>query len=213
MISSINKRPFVVVLTGGIGSGKTAVSDRFGQLGVPVVDTDIIAREIVEPGQPALQKIIEVFGKHILNKAGELDRKAMRELVFSDSASKSQLEQILHPAIRAEAMHQVQLSRAPYCIVVVPLLAESGSFQWTDRVLVVDVDESTQIRRVMTRDQINSSQANAILKAQASRQQRIEIADDIIENSGKVEDLEKSILTLHVKYTAMSQAHQTDGSS
>ncbi len=204
MISENNKRPFVVVLTGGIASGKSAVSDRFAQLGVPVIDTDLIARELVRPGQAALQKIAESFGEHVLNPEGELDRRKMRELVFSDPGSKTRLEQILHPAIRSRAQQQVQSIQAPYCILVVPLLAESGSFPWTDRVLVVDVDESSQISRVMDRDQINYDQAKAILNAQASRQQRIEIADDIIENRGELEDLEQAILVLHAKYTAQA---------
>jgi len=199
-------RPYVVVLTGGIASGKTAVSDRFAQLGVPVIDTDIIAREVVQPAQPALFQITEVFGQKVLTEEGHLDRRKMRQIVFSDPDSRKQLERILHPAIRARALEQVQSLDSPYGILVVPLLAESGSFQWTDRVLVVDVDPAIQIDRVMKRDGIDSEQARAILKAQTTRQHRLGLADDVIENDGNLLDLDLKVLKLHAKYTSLAQA-------
>ena len=195
---------FVVVLTGGIASGKTAVSDLFSEKGVPVVDTDLIARKVVEAGSPALDRIATTFGPDFLDEKGNLDRKKMREAIFTDPDQKKRLESILHPAIATEAMRQVSARPEPWCLLVVPLLAESGRYQWVDRVLVVDVDESTQIERVMARDHIDRSQAEAILSAQASRQQRLAIADDVIDNSGSLEDLELQVEALYRKFSTLA---------
>ena len=202
----MTRRVFTVVLTGGIASGKTAVSDGFRRLGVPVVDTDVIARQLVEPGQPALARIAEIFGHGILDSTGELDRKKMREAIFSDHEKKAQLEQVLHPLIGEEVLRRLEQLSASYCVLVVPLYAESGSYRWVDRVLLVDVSEEQQIRRVMLRDDISKEQAEAILDAQASRAERAALADDVIDNSGTLEDLEDRIDALHRKYSSLGSA-------
>lgn len=191
---------FIVGLTGGIASGKTAVSDRFANLGVPVIDTDIIARELVEPGQPTLAEVVEAFGDDILDEEGRLRRRRLREIIFSDPEKQDLLERILHPAIRAEARRQVSQSDAPYCIVVIPLLAESGHFDWLDRILVVDVPRSVQIARLVARDDVTEGQAKASLAAQASRESRLELADDVIDNSGEIAVLDEAVSRLHEKY-------------
>ena len=196
-----NPETFVVVLTGGIASGKTAISQLFVQRGVPVIDTDQIAHEIVEPGQPALKRIAEAFGQEFLNEKGRLDRKKMRNAIFSDPGLKDRLEGILHPAIAAEVDQRVAQIDAPWCLLVVPLLKERGLFQWIDHVLVVDVKESVQIERVMQRDSITREQAQSILDAQPSRRERLAMADDILDNSGSLEELEARVDKLYRKYT------------
>lgn len=199
-----HRRPFVVVLTGGIASGKSAVSERFANLGVPVVDTDVIARELVQPGQPALAEIVSTFGTDILDEKGRLDRRRMRQIIFGDQDSKHRLEAILHPAIGAAAEQQILSLDTLYCILVVPLLAESGRYRWADRVLVVDVDEATQIARLTARDRVDRHQAEAALKAQSSREQRLALADDVIENRGSLRELDRAVSALHEKYSALA---------
>lgn len=194
----------MLVLTGGIAAGKTAVSDLFAQRGVPVIDTDRIAHEIVEPGQPALQRIIKAFGPEFLGADGRLDRKKMRNAIFSSPRQKTRLEGILHPAIASEVNHRIAQIAAPWCILVVPLLAETSLFPWIDRVLVVDVEESVQIKRVMARDKISQQQARSILDAQTGRQQRLALADDILDNSGTLKQLEARVDQLYDKYTALA---------
>ena len=191
---------FTVVLTGGIASGKTAVSDCFARLGAVVIDTDVIARAIVEPGQPALLQISREFGPGFLDPEGRLDRRRMREAIFSDPALKSKLEAILHPIIATEVLRQIGQLEAPYCILVIPLYAESSAYSWIDRVLVVDVSEDIQTERVMARDRISREQAQSILKAQSSRQARLALADDVIDNSGTLAELESRVKALHQKY-------------
>jgi dephospho-CoA kinase len=192
---------FVVVLTGGIASGKTAVSDFFARRGVPIIDTDVIAHEIVEPGQPALQQIRNEFGQEFIDGDGRLDRRKMRNAIFSNPELKQKLEEILHPAISTEASRRIARLEEKWCILVVPLLVESGLFPWIDRVLVVDAKKSVQIERVMARDRINRQQAQSILDAQASRQQRLSLADDIIENNGTLTQLEAAVDQLFLKST------------
>jgi dephospho-CoA kinase len=199
-----NSETYVVVLTGGIASGKTAVSDLFAQRGVPVIDTDQIAHEIVEPGRPALKRIAEVFGQEFLGADGRLDRKKMRNAIFSSPQQKNRLEGILHPAIAAEVDQLIAQVDAPWCILVVPLFKEGGLFTWINRVLVVDVEESVQIERVMERDGITREQAQSILDAQPSRQERLALADDIIDNRGSLEELEAKVDDLYGKYTTLS---------
>lgn len=193
-----------IVLTGGIASGKTAVSDCFARLGVPVVDTDLIARELVEPGQEALDQISRAFGSAFLDSEGRLDRKKMRHAIFSDPVKKQQLEGILHPLIAKEVGRRIAELQAPYCILVIPLYSESSAYDWVDRVLVVDVAEELQIERVMTRDRITREQAESILDAQAGRQQRLALADDVLDNSGSIEQLENAVERLHRKYLALA---------
>lgn len=196
---------FVVVLTGGIASGKTLVSDLFSRHGVPIIDTDLIAHQIVQAGEPALEKIRNEFGSEFLDDKGQLDRRKMRDAIFLDSQLKERLENVLHPAIAAEATRQISMLNATWCILVVPLLAESGLFPWVDRVLVVDVEESVQIERVIARDKISRKQALSILQAQASRQQRLALADDIIDNNGSPDQLEATVAQLNTKYTLLAQ--------
>jgi dephospho-CoA kinase len=192
------------VLTGGIASGKTAVSDCFAHLGAPVIDSDVIAREMVEPGQPALNRISEVFGTDFLDPEGRLDRRKMRQAIFSSPKQKNRLEAILHPLIAREVLRRVEKLKVPYCILVIPLYAESSAYAWIDRVLVVDVSEEIQIKRVMARDQISSQQAQSILNAQTSRQNRLALADDVIDNSGGLIDLSEKVETLHKNYLKLA---------
>jgi dephospho-CoA kinase len=194
-----------VVLTGGIASGKTAVSNLFAQMGVPVIDTDCIARELVEPGQPALRRIAQEFGTDFLEKTGRLDRRKMRNAVFNDVTLKTRLESILHPLIAAEARRRIRRVEAPYCILVVPLYAESARWAWVDYVLVVDVAESVQFERVMARDGIDRRQAKAILDAQSSRESRLKLADDVIENGGTLDDLRRQVGRLHRKFLVLAE--------
>ena len=201
-----NSNPFVVVLTGGIAAGKTAVSDLFARRDVPVIDTDQIAHEIVEPGQPALKQIAEAFGPEFLGADGRLDRRKMRNAIFSNPQHKDRLEGILHPAIVAEADRRIAQTEAPWCILVVPLLTETSLLPSIDRVLVVDVEESVQIERVMARDKISQPQAQSILAAQTSRRQRLTLADDILDNSGSLEQLKTAVNELQRKYTTLASS-------
>jgi len=194
----------VVGLTGGIGSGKTAVSDCFARHGVPVIDTDLIARELVEPDQPALADIAAEFGSNTLDPAGRLKRAALRERVFVDAAGRQRLEAILHPRIRAVVRERITALTAPYGLLVIPLLAETGMTDLVDRVLVVDVSEAEQIRRVMARDRIDEIQARRILATQASRSQRLALADEVVENAGDFADLEQRIADLHPYYLRLA---------
>jgi len=194
----------VVGLTGGIGSGKTAVSDQFAQLGIPVIDTDLIARELVEPGQPALTEIAAEFGTECLDKESRLNRARLREQVFADEDGRQRLEAILHPRIRAVARQRIATLQAPYCLLVIPLLAETGMTDLVDRVLVVDAPEDEQIRRVIARDRINEIQARRILATQASRDQRLALADEVLENSGDFAKLELLIADLHEHYLRLA---------
>ena len=196
----------VIGLTGGIGSGKTAVSDRFAQRGVPVVDTDQLARELVEPDQPALAEIVAHFGVDCLDESGLLHRARLRERVFADLTGRQRLEAILHPRIRKLSQERIAALTAPYCLVAIPLLAETGMTDGLDRILVVDVPEAEQIRRVMTRDQIDEIQAQRILAVQASRAQRLALADDVIENIGDLEQLDRQIASLHQRYLTWAAA-------
>jgi dephospho-CoA kinase len=196
---------YTIVLTGGIASGKTAVSGCFERLGAAIIDTDLIARQIVEPGQPALARIVDEFGADFLDQEGRLNRPKMRDAIFSNPALKLQLEKILHPLIADEVLRQIRQLDAPYCILVVPLFTGSSAYSWTDRVLVVDVSEEVQIERVMTRDGINRKQAQAILDSQISRQARLALADDVLDNSGSLAGLNDKVKSLHKKYLELAQ--------
>ncbi len=187
-------------LTGGIGSGKSTVSTLFAELGVPVIDADVAAREVVEPGEPALKEIATRFGEEILNPNGTLKRTSLRERVFADPQARKALEAILHPRIRSRMAEQLAALEAPYAILAIPLLVESGGSYELDRVLVVDLPEEEQIKRVCRRDGITPEQAEAILQAQCSRSERLAIANDVIENSGDLAALKAQVLTLHRKY-------------
>jgi dephospho-CoA kinase len=192
--------PFRVALTGGIASGKTAVANLFATHGVPVIDTDVIAREVVEPGQPALAAVVDAFGTEVLAADGRLDRPRLRERIFGDAKARRRLEAILHPAIRAEMERQSRAAGGPYQVLVIPLLVEGGRRDHIDRVLVVDAPEATQIERLVRRDGVSRDQAEAALRAQASRDARLAFADDVIENTGDVAALETRVAKLHGAY-------------
>ncbi len=193
-------RPMLVVLTGGVASGKTAVSDRLAELGVPVIDTDLIARQVVAPGSPGLDRVVEAFGRNVLSDGQQLDRQLLGELVFRDEAARQRLESILHPLIEADARHQIAAQAdADYVVLVVPLLVETGLFEDADRVVVVDLPEARQIERLMQREQIDAAQARLRLDAQASRSQRLAAATDVIDNSGELFELDDQVRRLHAR--------------
>lgn len=198
--------PFRVALTGGIASGKTAVANLFATHGVPVIDTDVIAREVVEPGQPALAAVVDAFGTGVLAADGRLDRPRLRERIFGDAEARRRLEAILHPAIRAEMERQSRAAGGSYQVLVIPLLVEGGRRDHIDRVLVVDVPEATQIERLVRRDGVSRDQAEAALRAQASRDARLAFADDVIENTGDVAALETRVAKLHGEYLRLAGA-------
>lgn len=189
-----------VGLTGGIGSGKSTVADLFARHGVPVIDTDVIARELVTPGRAALAEIVGAFGADVLDASGQLDRTQLRRRVFTDTAARQRLEAILHPRIRAAVRERLTGLDAAYCLVVVPLLVETKFDQLIDRVLVVDVDEEHQEQRVSRRDGMTADAVRQIMAAQATRRQRIAQADDVIVNNGTIDDLERQVSELHTRY-------------
>ncbi|QWL64377.1 dephospho-CoA kinase [Aeromonas jandaei] len=196
---------YVVAITGGIGSGKTTIANQFAELGIDVVDADVIAREVVESGTPALAAIADHFGPDVITPNGQLDRRRLRERVFSDPSAKAWLNALLHPLIRSEMQRQCAAARPPYCLLVVPLLVENKLTGLANRVLVVDVDEATQIERTCRRDGVTTEQAKAIIAAQASRSERLAAADDVIENSnGSEMAIKARILTLHETYLAFA---------
>lgn len=190
----------VVGLTGGIGSGKTTVSNLFAELAVPVIDTDIIAREVVEPGQPALAEIVAEFGADCVDGNGSLQRAVLRQRIFHDAAARQRLEVILHPRIRNVVRERVAIHIAPYVLVVIPLLLESGMRDLVQRVLLVDVSEEEQMRRVLHRDQVHQLQVRQILNAQATRSQRLAIADEVLVNDGSPAALADKVAALHQHY-------------
>ena len=197
-------RAFRIGLTGGIASGKSTVSKLFADLGVPVIDADEASRTVVEPGSAGLAAIVQRFGPDVLDADGRLNRRALRSLIFDDPQARRDLEGILHPLIRDEMERSASSAGGPYQIFAIPLLIESGPGRRVDRTLVVDVDESSQIRRVMARDQIGETEARAILAAQASRAARLAAADDVIENAGTVADLRHSVEKLHGRYQQLA---------
>jgi dephospho-CoA kinase len=199
--------PFRIALTGGIASGKSTIANLFAALGVPLIDTDVIAREVVEPGRPALATIVRAFGPGVLDPQGCLDRRRMRERIFADPAAKQRLEAILHPAIRAEMERQSRVAGGPYQLLVIPLLAEGGRRDHVDRVLLVDVPEELQIQRLMMRDGVTHEQAQASLHAQGTRAERLAIADDVLRNTGRVDHLHDEVAKLHSKYLELAAAH------
>lgn len=187
-------------VTGGIASGKSVVAQMFAELGVPVIDTDVIAREVVAPGQPALDEIRARFGANMVDEAGKLDRAAMRDAVFADDDARRELEAILHPRIGAETRRQAEAAGGDYQLIVVPLLVGSPLLHFVDRVLVVDCEEDTQIRRLLERDTESIEQARRILAAQASREERLAIATDTLLNEGSLDELRSDVIALDRRY-------------
>ena len=201
---------YVVALTGGIASGKSSVSALFEKLGVPVIDMDLIARELVEPGQPLLSSIIAAFGQELLDGLGRLRRRELRQLIFADPGKRKALEDLLHPRIIEESRRRIEAVDAPYCVLVIPLLTESGGQGGADRVLVVDAPAEVRMARIMQRDDVTREQAEAALAAQASDAERRALADDVIDNSGDLASLEARVAQLHRYYLALAQAQKAE---
>lgn len=195
-----------VGLTGGVASGKSTVSKMFRGFGVPIIDTDELARDVVEPGQPPLERLVERFGTQILTPDGHLDRPALRTIVFSDPKARADLEALTHPAIGAAAEARSAAVGGPYQIFVIPLLVEKNLKSQMDRVLLVDCDEDLQIRRLQERDRATPDEARAILNAQASRKARREVADDVITNDGALSLLQPQVAALHARYLELAGA-------
>ncbi|EQM74917.1 dephospho-CoA kinase [Stutzerimonas stutzeri] len=196
-------KPWILGLTGGIGSGKSAVVEEFGRLGVHWVDADHAARWVVEPGRPALASIVERFGETVLAQDGSLDRAALRGLIFRDAAQRKWLEELLHPLIRQEIAERLARATSPYAIMVSPLLVESGQYRQVDRVLVVDVPEALQVERASRRDQSSEAQIRAIVEAQASREERLRHADDVLTNDRDRAWLRQEVERLHNFYLTL----------
>ncbi|WP_339668741.1 dephospho-CoA kinase [Dasania marina] len=197
-------RPLIIGLTGGIGSGKTAASDYFKQLGIDIVDADEVARLVVANGSPALARISEHFGSSILRPDGGLNRAQLRDIIFQNPEQKTWLEQLLHPLIRLSITEQLANASSPYTIFVSPLLLETDQQQLCDRILVIDVPAALQLQRASNRDNNNSEQIQRIIDSQIPRQERLKLADDVIDNSDDVAALQQKIDTLHAKYLTLS---------
>ena len=194
-----------VGLTGGIGSGKSTVTNFFAAHDVPIVDTDAIARELVQPGEPAHAEIVRQFGVDVLDASGALDRNKMRGRVFGDLTQRLQLEAILHPRIRAQAQQRLVTLKALYAIVAVPLLLETGFDSIVDRVLVVDCDESMQVQRAAARSEMQPEEVRRVMAAQLSRRERLARADDLIENNAGLAHLEEQVTRLHQRYLVLAK--------
>ena len=194
-----------IALSGGIASGKTYVSDKFSSLGADIIDTDIIAHEIVLPGRSALEEITDNFGKSVLQKDGALNRKLMRSIVFEDSKKRLILESILHPKIQNEVKNKITSLNGPYQIIVVPLLAKSPILKQVNRVLIIDCDEKKQLKRLIKRDEISTKLASQIISSQSDRRERLSIADDIILNDNDFDSLDTQIMNLHRYYLDLTK--------
>jgi dephospho-CoA kinase len=191
-----------IAVTGGIASGKSEVTQRFAARGIEVLDADLISRELVEPGQPALAEIAKRFGAGVLERDGRLDRRRLREIVFADPDARRDLEAILHPRVRSALRERAAAASGPFVLLAIPLLVESGDYAWVDRVLVIDVPRPVQIDRVMRRDRVDRAAAEALLAAQASREARLARATDVIVNDGRLEALDAVIERLHSRFLA-----------
>ncbi|MDX1568957.1 MAG: dephospho-CoA kinase [Xanthomonadales bacterium] len=197
---SADRLPLLVGLTGGVATGKSTVSELFAQRGVPVIDADVIARELVEPGEAALAEIVTEFGEHVLDADGRLDRGRMRRVVFANPRRRKRLEQILHPLVRERMFRKAREVSHPYCILAVPLLIEGGLHDTVDRILVIDVPVAIQRERLARRDGSRPEQIEAMLAAQVDRATRLNHADDVIDNSGPLEALDPEVDRLDAKY-------------
>jgi len=198
--------PFIIGLTGGIGCGKSSASKMFANLGVDIIDTDVIARELTQSNGAAIIPIREAFGDAYITSGGALDRNQMRQLIFSDSSSRQKLEKILHPFIFTEAARRTKLTSSPYVIMVIPLLFETNDYdRIIQRSLVIDCDEKYQIARTMKRSKLNEQEVRAIIATQLSRQQRLQKADDVIVNNNDLNNLQKQVNIHHQKYLALSK--------
>lgn len=198
------KEKFIVGVTGGIGCGKTTVTDLFAAKGIDVVDADLVAREVVVPGSQGLNELVMQFGDSILNDNKELDRAALRTLIFADSKAKERVNQILHPLIRKNMMNQLMNTRSQYCMLSAPLLFENKLQTLVDRTLVIDITESLQVERALARDGGNEDTIKSIIRSQVSREQRLAFADDIIDNTHSQSALAPQVEVLHLKYKALA---------
>lgn len=199
------RRPLRIGLTGGIGSGKSEVAKRFAALGVPVIDADAIAHRLVAPGLPAFDEIVQAFGAALLDTAGNIDRARLRRRVFENPAERARLEAILHPRIRAEMEAETTRIDTPYCVLVIPLLIESGQRDLVDRVLVVDAEEARRIAWVQARSGLDEAEIRAIMAAQADRNTRLRAADDVLHNDGDLARLDAEVRRLHELYLSLAQ--------
>ena len=199
----------IIGLTGGIASGKTSISDAFAELGVPIVDTDVIARKVVEPGEPGLDQVQDAFGPTVITEDGRLDRNRLRQRVFADPAARRRLEDILHPLIRARVLDVLATLHSPYAIVVVPLLIETGFDDIVDRILVVDTPLENQRKRLARRDGASSQEIEGILAAQATREERIARAHDVLVNDGDLAGLRRNVRQFHQRYLEMAEANRS----
>jgi dephospho-CoA kinase len=195
-----------VGLTGGIGSGKSTAAALFAGHGVPVIDADKIARQLVVPGRTAYKQVLKTFGSDIVDTGGRLDRNRLRHIVFADPEQRKRLEAILHPLVRREIQQQTQRLQTPYCIIVIPLLIEADQRDLVDRVLVIDTDETLQLQRVAARSQLTEKEIRKIIGAQLSRSERLRYADDVILNNTDLAELRASVDTFHERYLALARS-------
>ena len=193
-----------IALTGGIGSGKTSIASIFKSLGVPIIDSDTISKEIILPGKPCFKDIINEFGKEILTNKGTIDRYKLRDIIFNNDKARIKLENIIHPVVFKNIDTEISLINYPYCLVIIPLLIETKSTERFDRILVIDALESLQFERIVKRDDISPILIKKIIKTQAKRKERLRYANDIIVNNDTIMNLNKSINTLHKKYLGLS---------
>jgi dephospho-CoA kinase len=196
----MDKYTLKVGLTGGIASGKTTVSNLFAKLGVPVIDADVIAHKLVEPGQPALDVIVQTFGPSIINNDKSLNRAKLRALIFADEHKRQRLEAILHPRIKKTMQDQIAQLRDPYCLLCIPLLLETQQLDTVERILVVDCPPDLQRQRLVERNGLSYNEMERIIKAQANRDARLAIANEVIYNNSDLEHLQQQVLTLHQRY-------------
>jgi len=194
-----------IALTGGIGSGKTSIASIFKSLGVPIIDSDTISKEIILPGKPCFKDIVNEFGEEILTNKGTIDRYKLRDIIFNNDKARIKLENITHPIIFKNIDIQISLTNYPYCLVIVPLLIETKSVKYFDKVLLVDTLENIQFERVTKRDSISPTLLRKIIKTQATRSERLKYADDIIENNNEIGNLNEYINILHKKYLTLSK--------
>jgi len=195
----------IIGLTGGIGSGKSVASDKFKSLGITIVDADVASRTVVEPGKPALKEIEDHFGSGIITAEGKLDRNNLREIIATDPEERKWLESVLHPKIGEQITKEISESTSVYTLLVAPLLLETNSQEMCSRVVVVDVPKDVQIQRTAKRDKVSPNQVEQMVAAQMEREKRLEKADDVLLNSGTIEDLEKQVEALHKKYIQMAE--------
>ncbi len=194
-------------LTGGIGSGKSTVAELFAKKGLPIIDADVIARNLVTPGSQALSKIVATFGPGIIAQNGELDRGKLRSIIFADDVLREKLNAILHPRVQREIREQIKHLNTPYCIVMIPLLVENSLYRLVDRVLVIDTSERIQLRRTAERDNVPVQDVQAIINIQANRKTRRDRADDIIENISSIDALQQQVNVLHQKFLDIARGH------